>query len=196
VSCCLRQGLFSAQYQLHPQSTADCATGLFGPEGPILRSHLVQFLLRSQPILLCVTILVAALFPITPRKAFNLFTRRECWLGCRCSFNFLSSCLSRLRGCISLHSICHRNLLRWIGRQQTGHRLQDTKIMLECDAQHCRGFPFTQHAELYKVIRPLKTDLRAATSGDLRSYDRKNGVWNLCTFGQVNSRCPSSSWGR
>ena len=99
-------------------------------------SSFEQFLFRSRPVLLRVSILATARHPITFRKPLDLFARGLRRLYRVGNFLFLDCGLAWLSGCLRLFlCTCHSNSLRWIRRQHMGHPLQGTKLLHDNDSQ-------------------------------------------------------------
>ena len=125
----------SLSHQPHTEGGAYAAHGVesrgaVGAQGFVQASRVIpavplsgkppeQFLLRLQPILLCVSILVTALRPELPRQMLNLFARGY-QLGHFSYFLFFRRSLAWLRGGLCLPCACHFTFFHWIRRQRTG----------------------------------------------------------------------------
>src|ERR1035441_4397032 len=90
----------------------------FSRDCSLLGGLLPQFLLRPQPILLRGSIREATRRPVLLREPLDLLVRRRCRLRCRGH----SLLLGWLRGCFrQLQFLCHKCLLYWIRRQESGY---------------------------------------------------------------------------
>ena len=112
-------------------------------------------MIRPQPVLLRVSILVTALSPKLLRKPLDLLARRR-WLCYLSHVLFFLRGLAWLRGGLRLlPCICHFTFLRWIRRQRMGLPFSIRKFLLPRDTQ------FDSSTFLFNFAAPRLLGIRA-----------------------------------